>query len=165
MHELFANVLAKRDLSRAGELFSIDDEEIVDDLTDVVSRSCFVVVAHLNSHILKQLPLQLLEISTIIAQPRYLEITNDQSVIEICVNRCTSCIRETNTAERHCPGLVQLLETCLQFNHKPQSKRSDEDPPHAKISADIISCIFLNYGKKTVMELGESETSSHCIIG
>lgn len=38
MHELFSNVLAKRDLSRAGELFSIEDEKIVDGLTDVVSR-------------------------------------------------------------------------------------------------------------------------------
>lgn len=47
----------------------------------------------------------------------------------------------------------QLLETCLHFNHKPQSQRG-EDPPHAKISADIISCIFLNYNKKAVMELG-----------
>ena len=40
MHELFATVLAKRDLSRAGELFSIDDEKIVDGLTDVVSSLC-----------------------------------------------------------------------------------------------------------------------------
>lgn len=38
MHELFANVLAKRDLSRAGELFSIEDKKIVDGLTDVVSK-------------------------------------------------------------------------------------------------------------------------------
>lgn len=38
MHELFANVLAKRDLSRAGELFSIEDDEIVDGLTDVVKK-------------------------------------------------------------------------------------------------------------------------------
>ena len=37
MHELFASVLAKRDLSRAGELFSINDDAIVDDLTEVVS--------------------------------------------------------------------------------------------------------------------------------
>jgi hypothetical protein len=37
MHEIFANVLAKRDLSRAGELFSISDDEIVDGLTEVVS--------------------------------------------------------------------------------------------------------------------------------
>lgn len=66
------------------------------------------------------------------------------------MNRCTSCIRETDSAEKHCTGLVQLLETCLQFNHKPS--RRGEDPPHAKISADIISCIFLNYNKKAVME-------------
>jgi protein melted len=96
---------------------------------------------------------QLLEISTIVSQSRYLEIANDQSVIEICVNRCTSCIRETDSAEQHCHGLVKLLETCLQFNHKPLSKRGD--PPHAKISADIISCIFLNYNKKAVMEQGK----------
>lgn len=38
MHELFANVLAKRDLSRAGDLFSIEDGKIVDGLTDVVSN-------------------------------------------------------------------------------------------------------------------------------
>lgn len=151
MHELFANVLAKRDLSRAGDLFSIEDEKIVDGLTDVVRNRKF---AHSLFVLTCFMFLQLLEISTIISQPRYLEATNDQSVIEICVNRCTSCIRETDTAEQHCHGLVQLLETCLQFNHKPQSKRS-EDPPHAKISADIISCIFLNYNKKAVMELGE----------
>lgn len=41
MHELFANVLAKRDLSRAGELFSLDDDKIVDGLTDVVSKHDF----------------------------------------------------------------------------------------------------------------------------
>lgn len=75
---------------------------------------------------------------------------NDQSVVEICVNRCVSCIRETNTAEQHCTGLVQLLEICYQFNHKP-SRRRDE-PPHAKLSSDLISCIFLNYNKKIVME-------------
>jgi hypothetical protein len=40
MHELFANILAKRDLSRAGELFSIEDDEIVDCLTDVVITLC-----------------------------------------------------------------------------------------------------------------------------
>lgn len=91
-----------------------------------------------------------MEISTIITQPSYLDEPNAQSTIEICVNRCTSCIRETETAEKHCTGLVQLLETCLQFNHKPS--RRGEDPPHAKISADIISCIFLNYNKKAVME-------------
>lgn len=37
MHELFTKVLSKRDLSRAGELFSVADSEIVNDLTEVVS--------------------------------------------------------------------------------------------------------------------------------
>lgn len=46
MHELFANLLSKRDpldLSRAGDLFSIPDEEIVDDLTDVVRKMTNVI--------------------------------------------------------------------------------------------------------------------------
>lgn len=37
MHELFTKVLSKRDLSRAGDLFSVADYEIVNDLTQVVS--------------------------------------------------------------------------------------------------------------------------------
>lgn len=41
MHELFTKILAKRDLSRAGDLFSVADNEIVADLTDVVSGRAF----------------------------------------------------------------------------------------------------------------------------
>lgn len=37
MHELFTQVLNGRDLSRAGDLFSVPDREIVADLTEVVS--------------------------------------------------------------------------------------------------------------------------------
>lgn len=37
MHDLFTTVLSKRDLSRAGELFSVADSEIVNDLSEVVS--------------------------------------------------------------------------------------------------------------------------------
>lgn len=37
MHELFTKVLSKRDLSRAGDLFSVADYDIVNDLTQVVS--------------------------------------------------------------------------------------------------------------------------------
>lgn len=39
MHDLFTTVLSKRDLSRAGELFSVADYEIVNDLNEVVSIS------------------------------------------------------------------------------------------------------------------------------
>ncbi|XP_049290665.1 protein melted [Anopheles funestus] len=128
MHDLFTTVLSKRDLSRAGELFSIADYEIVNDLTEVLE-----------------------EISSIISHEDYLHNSNDQSVIEICINRVTSCIKKTHTIEKHCAGLVSLLETCLRYNLQPTGK--DVDPPHAKISSDIISSIFLNYNKQVVMEV------------
>lgn len=38
MHELFMQVLKNRDLSRAGDLFSVPDAVIVNDLTTVVSK-------------------------------------------------------------------------------------------------------------------------------
>ena len=37
MHELFTKVLSKRDLSRAGDLFFVPDNDIVNDIIDVVS--------------------------------------------------------------------------------------------------------------------------------
>lgn len=43
MHELFMQVLKNRDLSRAGDLFSVPDNEIVNDLTLVVSRNNRIV--------------------------------------------------------------------------------------------------------------------------
>nr|CAH7762055.1 unnamed protein product [Callosobruchus chinensis] len=118
MHELFMQVLKNRDLSRAGDLFSVPDSVIVNDLTDVLK-----------------------EITSITSLPDYVNNDNDQSVVEIYVTRVTSCIRETGSVEQHCDALVTLLESCLHHNLKISAK--DEDPPHAKISSDIISCIFL----------------------
>ncbi|XP_075237442.1 ventricular zone expressed PH domain-containing protein melted [Lycorma delicatula] len=126
MHELFTQVLSKKDLSKAGDLFSVADQEIVNDLTEVVNT-----------------------IAEITSLPDYVHNDNDQSVVEICITRVTSAIRETGSIEQHADALVALLESCLNHNLKPSTK--DEDPPHAKISSDIISCIFLNYGKKDVM--------------
>lgn len=62
-------------------------------------------------------------------------------MVEICVTRVSSCIRETSSVEQHCEALVALLESCLHHNLQLSSR--NEDPPHAKISSDIISCIFL----------------------
>lgn len=118
MHDLFKQVLGHKDLSKAGELFSVDDHEIVSDLTNVLSR-----------------------IQDIATASDYLHNDNDQSVTEICITRVTSAIRETGTIEDHAPALVQLLKCCLNHDLKPSLK--DEDPPHAKVAADIISCIFL----------------------
>lgn len=127
MHELFTQVLSKKDLSKAGDLFSVADHAIVNDLTEVVNT-----------------------ISEITSLPDYINNDNDQSVVEICITRVTSAIRETGSMEQHAEALVALLESCLNHNLKPSHK--DEDPPHAKISSDIISCIFLNYSKKDVMK-------------
>ncbi|KAI8489822.1 Pleckstrin y domain [Branchiostoma belcheri] len=128
MHELFAQVLSKRDLSRAGDLFSIEDSAIVNDLSEVLKR-----------------------IQEISSRPDYLTNDNDQSVVEICITRVTTAIRETASIERHGPALVSLWESCLKHNLKPLSR--DEDPPHAKIASDIMSCIFQNYSKPSIMKL------------
>ncbi|CAG9759998.1 unnamed protein product [Ceutorhynchus assimilis] len=127
MHELFMQVLKNRDLSRAGDLFSVPDSIIVNDLTNVIK-----------------------EITALASLPDYVNNDNDQSVVEICITRVTSCIRETGSIEQHCDALVNLLESCLHHNLQVSSR--DEDSPHAKISSDIISCIFLNYSKKSVMQ-------------
>ena len=70
MHELFDQVLSKRDLSAAGDLFSLDDAAIAEDL----------------SAVLKQ-------IESIAATSTYLATDNDQSVVEICITRVTLAIR------------------------------------------------------------------------
>ncbi|KAK6617844.1 hypothetical protein RUM43_014073 [Polyplax serrata] len=127
MHELFTQVLGKKDLSRAGDLFTVNDAEIANDLTEVIKT-----------------------ISEITSNSDYVNNDNDQSVVEICITRVTSAIRETGSMEIHADALVSLLQNCLNHSLKPTCK--DEDPPHAKIAADIISCIFLNYNKKEVMK-------------
>lgn len=70
MHQLFVEVLTKRDLSRAGDLFSIEDRSIVTDLSLLIN-----------------------EIQRISSSRDFNKINNDQSVIEICLTRITSAIR------------------------------------------------------------------------
>lgn len=128
MHELFSQVLTKKDLSKAGELFSLEDADIKNDLSEVLDRICDIA-----------------------RSPEYASSDNDQSVVEICITRVTSAIRETHSIEHHVAGLVRLLEVCHTHNLKPVVK--DSDPPHAKIASDIMSCLFMHYSKEKVMEL------------
>ncbi|KAK2186456.1 hypothetical protein NP493_199g02041 [Ridgeia piscesae] len=127
MHELFLLVLTEKDLSKAGDLFSLDDKDVEDGLTDVLHKMRLIADV-----------------------PQYLQNDNDQSVVEICITRVTSAIRENGSIEKHTGALVALLESCLRHDLKPTAK--DEDPPHAKIASDVMSCIFLNYMKKSVMD-------------
>ncbi|XDV29524.1 hypothetical protein PO909_032638 [Leuciscus waleckii] len=75
-----------------------------------------------------------------VSKQDYLTNDNDQAVVEICITRITTAIRETGSIERHGAALVSLWESCLEHNLQPQGK--DEDTPHAKIASDITSCIL-----------------------
>ena len=70
MHELFYQVLNRRDLSKAGDLFSLEDCDIANDLSDVLDK-----------------------IQEISSAPNYLSNDNNQSVVEICITRVTSAVR------------------------------------------------------------------------
>ncbi|XP_032049668.1 ventricular zone-expressed PH domain-containing protein homolog 1 [Aythya fuligula] len=128
MHHLFGLVLAQKDLSRAGDLFSLDDAEIEGSLSEALEQ-----------------------IRIISSSPDYQTNDNDQAVVEICITRITTAIRETESIEKHGKALVALWESCLEHNLKPSGK--DEDTPHTKIASDIMSCILQNYNRPPVMAL------------
>ncbi|XP_048720281.1 ventricular zone-expressed PH domain-containing protein homolog 1 isoform X4 [Caretta caretta] len=128
MHHLFGLVLGQKDLSRAGDLFSLDDAEIEGSLSEALEQ-----------------------IKIISSSPDYQTNDNDQAVVEICITRITTAIRETASIEKHGKALVALWESCLEHNLKPSGK--DEDTPHAKIASDIMSCILQNYNQPPIMAL------------
>ena len=113
---------------QAGDLFSLEDVYIIQDLRQVLPT-----------------------IRDIVSAPDFPINHNDQSLVEICITRITSAIRETRSIENHADALVDLLNTCLNYNLRPVN--GGPDPPHAKIASDVMSCIFLNYSKKNVMRL------------
>ncbi|XP_034080458.1 ventricular zone-expressed PH domain-containing protein [Gymnodraco acuticeps] len=129
MHQLFSRVLGQRDLSRAGDLFSLEDSEIEACLSQALDQ-----------------------IKAISCSQDYLTNDNDQAVVEICITRITTAIRETGSIERHSEALVGLWESCLEHNLTPQGENT-EDTPHAKIASDITSCILQNYSCPSVMVL------------
>jgi len=126
MHKLFEQVLEKKDLSKAGDLFSLEDSVIVDELSEVIKT-----------------------IQDISSKQEFLTSHNDQSLVEICVTRVISAVRETGSIQQHASSLISLLESCLSHSLRPSGRG---DPPHAKMASDIMSCIFLNYNKKQVMQ-------------
>eukprot|EP00072_Mus_musculus_P059080 XP_011238546.1 PREDICTED: ventricular zone-expressed PH domain-containing protein 1 isoform X3 [Mus musculus] len=128
MHQLFRLVLGQKDLSKAGDLFSLDDAEIEDSLTEALEQ-----------------------IKVISSSLDYQTNNNDQAVVEICITRITTAIRETESIEKHARALVGLWDSCLEHNLRPAGK--DEDTPHAKIASDIMSCILQNYNRTPVMVL------------
>ncbi|XP_044526852.1 ventricular zone-expressed PH domain-containing protein homolog 1-like isoform X2 [Gracilinanus agilis] len=128
MHHLFRLVLGQKDLSRAGDLFSLNDSEIEESLSEALEQ-----------------------IKIISSSSDYQSNGDDQAVVEICISRITTAIRETESIEKHGKALVALWESCLEHNLRPSGK--DEDTPHAKIASDIMSCILQNYNRLPVMAL------------
>ncbi|KAF2361057.1 Pleckstrin domain [Trinorchestia longiramus] len=128
MQEMFSYVLNKKDLSKAGDLFQVPDRVILNDLSAIINK-----------------------VIEITSQPDYSHNLNDQSVVEICITRITSAIRENGSVEEEGLSLVSLLQTCLNHNLRPTTP--DAAPPHAKIAADIVACIFLHYQQRSVMRL------------
>ncbi|XP_003743923.1 protein melted [Galendromus occidentalis] len=127
MHELFLTVLSRQELSRAGELFSLEDEEVLPCASEV-----------------------LLKIRDSVIRPTYAADDNAQSVVEICLARVIAAIRDSGEMEKFSAQLVALLEGCLQHDLKPS--RKDEHPPHAKVAADVMSCIFLKHNSPGLMK-------------
>ncbi|NXK95589.1 MELT protein, partial [Formicarius rufipectus] len=128
MHQLLGLVLAQKDLSRAGDLFSLEDAEIEGSLSEALEQ-----------------------IRIISSAADYESNANDQAVVEICVTRITTALRDTAAVERHGTALVALWESCLEHNLQPHPR--EEDAPHAKIASDIMSCILQNYNRPPVMAL------------
>lgn len=91
------------------------------------------------------------QIKIISSSSDYQTNNNDQAVVEICITRITTAIRETESIEKHAKALVGLWDSCLEHHLRPSGK--DEDTPHAKIASDIMSCILQNYNRPPVMAL------------
>ncbi|KAJ7420351.1 ventricular zone-expressed PH domain-containing protein 1-like protein [Willisornis vidua] len=128
MHQLFGLVLAQKDLSRAGDLFSLEDADIEGSLSEALEQ-----------------------IRIISSAADYRGDANAQAVVEICVTRITAALRAPAALERHCPALLALWEHCLERSLRAQG--AQRDAPHAKIASDIMSCILQNYNRPAVMAL------------
>ena len=78
--KIIPQVLERKDLSKAGDLFSLDDSVIVDELSAVIKA--LQVEERLRSGDMTMVTVQ--EISS---KPEFLTSHNDQSLVEILVTR------------------------------------------------------------------------------
>ncbi|XP_055333624.1 protein melted-like [Paramacrobiotus metropolitanus] len=127
MNPLFARVLQFSDLSVAGDLFSIPNDEVLSSLNEVLA-----------------------EVEVIIDNASYATNINHQNVVEICVTRATAAVRETDSLSRFAPALLDLLQKCFQKDLA--SGATGVSSPYAKIASDLINCVFMGYMKPDVMK-------------
>uniref|UniRef100_A0A915L7L6 Uncharacterized protein n=1 Tax=Romanomermis culicivorax TaxID=13658 RepID=A0A915L7L6_ROMCU len=127
MHDLISRVLDQRDLSRARDLFSLQHDHIIKDIQQICQK-----------------------LTEIFSARSYITDANCQSVVEISISRITAAIRESDVVEICAVHLINMLDQCIKYNVN-RIDNVEENPPHAKLASDILSCIFLHYDKKVVM--------------
>ena len=94
-HESFIvqDILKEQDLSRAGFLFTLN-----------------------NDVLLKNFPLTIELIKTIIDSELYTSNLNQQSIVEIVLTRCITALRETKMIVNYYDDLLDLIDICLKYN-------------------------------------------------
>ena len=65
----------------------------------------------------------------------------EKQTVLYCINYQQLSPRETSSIDKHTKALVSLLAMCQK--HRLAQANKDEDPPHAKIASDIMSCLFM----------------------
>ncbi|KOB64183.1 Uncharacterized protein OBRU01_24518, partial [Operophtera brumata] len=140
MHELLKHVLNERDLTRAGDIFAIPDSEIVDDLNEVLKQ-----------------------ITDISSRSDYCRNDRDQALIEICVTRVTSCVKETGTLDKYCGALSEkenygnktvmelFLPVAVQFLHKGNREISRHMARYLSLAANHHA-VLLKPHVQTIMD-------------
>ncbi|CAD6192601.1 unnamed protein product [Caenorhabditis auriculariae] len=131
MHPLLIRLLQHRQLNSAGQLFTISHYEVITDLHSTFSR-----------------------IKEMFNDDDYVNSRVDQSVVEIVIARITAAIRETGCIETYAAELVDLLDESLKHGMISLDVDGEQiDSPHCKIASDLLSSLFLHYGRKSVMTL------------
>ena len=99
-------MLERKDLSKAGDLFSLEDSVIVDELSAVI-KALQVTAFFWCSMVLSSEKLNPL-FQEISSKPEFLTCHNDQSLVEILVTRVISAVRETDTV-RSCQIIFSIV--------------------------------------------------------
>jgi hypothetical protein len=136
-------ILCEQDLSRAGDLFIISNEILLDEFLTTIEI-----------------------IKNIIDNRSYINNLNEQSIVEIVLTRCISALRESRIIFNYYNDLLDLLKICLKYNLNNSNRFSKNLPldlslsmsdtnnntnhsssqtntPHANIISDIFSSILL----------------------
>ncbi|EJD76466.1 hypothetical protein LOAG_16595 [Loa loa] len=118
MHTLLVRILEHRQLSHAGQLFTLSDYDVITDLHRTLAK-----------------------IKSIFNASDYCRNANDQSVVEIVLARITAAIREMNSIETYAPALVDTLGSCLTHEMTAADLSGVIlDTPHLPTAIRALSC-------------------------